>query len=882
MNAEIDGGRTHILLTHEQADFDAMGSLLGASLLYDIAIPLLPRRMNRNVKAFLSLYGADLPFIDPRDRANAPVEQITLVDTQSMVSVKGMGENTKVSVIDHHPRRDNLPQNWTVTSGEVGATTTLLIEQLREHNGHFSPIQATLMLLGIYEDTGSLTYKRTSPRDLQAAAYLLEQGANLEIAASFLNHPLSAAQEDLYQRLQGDAEHIHIHGYTIVLAGGDAREMDEELSSLAHKLRDYLDPDALFLLVKTRSGVQMIARSTTDNIDVAEIVGHFGGGGHERAAASLIRERDMDEVRSELIHILPEHVTPSISVAQIMSRGPQLLAPATPVEQAALMMSRFGHEGYPVVEDGKVIGLLTRRAVDRAIAHRLHTSAASLMEAGNITVHPDDSVEFLQKLVAETGWGQIPVVDPDNGEIVGIVTRTDLLKILTSADRLPGRMNLSEKLEKALPEERLMLIKRVAQVAHERHEALYFVGGFVRDLILERPSLDFDLVLEGEAIALARSLAKRFGGRVTSHARFGTAKWHLPQTDKAITAAEPGDDYLKAVDLVSARTEFYTHPTALPTVERGSIKLDLHRRDFTMNTLALRLDGRHYGDLHDYWGGLQDIQQGILRVLHSLSFIDDPTRILRAVRFEQRFDFEIDERTLQLLLEARPLIDKLSGDRIRHELNIILDDLSRVNILSRLNELGLLTAIHVDLAWDTWLKENLEFAGKDQHLPDWTVFNGETAERKIDIVYMLWLLRLPREKAGSAARRLKLPVKLSREIRFACQMWENRSQLASARPSEIFEALEDLPLVSIYVNYLACDDRGLKLLLFRYAEQWRHVTPITNGDELRKRGIPPGPIYRELLRDIRSAWLDGQIQSPEDEENLLNQLLKRYDHPQLA
>ncbi len=708
MKEEISEGRTHILLTHEQADFDAMGSLLGASLLYDSAIPLLPRRMNRNVKAFLSLYGADLPFVDPRDRANAPVEQITLVDTQSMVSVKGMGENTKVSVIDHHPRRDNLPQNWTVTSGEVGATTTLLIEELREHNGHLSPIQATLMLLGIYEDTGSLTYKRTSARDLQAAAYLLEQGANLEIAASFLNHPLSAAQEELYQRLQVDAEHIHIHGYTIVLAGGDAREMDEELSSLAHKLRDYLDPDALFLLVKTRSGVQMIARSTTDNIDVAEIVGHFGGGGHERAAASLIRERDLDEVRSELIHILPEHVTPSISVAQIMSRGPQLLAPATPVEQAALMMSRFGHEGYPVVEDGKVIGLLTRRAVDRAIAHRLHTTAASLMEAGNFTVHPDDSVEFLQKLVAETGWGQIPVVDPESGEIVGIVTRTDLLKILTSADRLPGRMNLSEKLEKALPKERLMLIKRVAQVAHERHEALYIVGGFVRDLILERPSIDFDLVLEGEAIALARSLAKRFGGRVTSHARFGTAKWHLPQTEKVLPNDEPRGDHLKAVDLVSARTEFYTHPTALPTVERGSIKLDLHRRDFTMNTLALRLDGRHYGDLHDYWGGLQDIQQGIVRVLHSLSFIDDPTRILRAVRFEQRFDFEIDERTLQLLLEARPLIDKLSGDRIRHELNIILDDLSRVNILSRLNELGLLTAIHVDLAWDTWVKENLE------------------------------------------------------------------------------------------------------------------------------------------------------------------------------
>lgn len=877
MKEAKSGEIVHILLTHEQADFDALGSLLGAALLFENALPLLPRRMNRNVKAFLSLYGAELPFIDPRDRPGSPVDRITLVDTQSMVSVKGMTDLTGVAVIDHHPRRENLPESWLVTAGEVGATTTLLIEELREHNGHFSTVQATLMLLGIYEDTGSLTYKRTSPRDLQAAAYLLEQGANLEVAASFLNHPLSLAQEELYLQLQQAAEHLHIHGTTIVIASGDARDMDEELSSLAHKLRDYLDPDGLFLLVKTRSGIQMIARSTTDNIDVAEVVAHFGGGGHERAAASLIRERSLDDVRSELIHLLPEHVTPAITVAQIMSRGPQLLAPETSVDQAALRMSRFGHEGYPVVENGKVIGLLTRRAVDRAMAHRLHTTAASLMDAGDHTVHPDDSVEFLQKLVAETGWGQVPVVNPDSGEIIGIVTRTDLLKTMTSADRLPGRLNLAEKLENALQGERMELIRRIAQVAHERHDALYIVGGFVRDLILDSPSQDFDLVVEGEAIGLTRSLARKFGGRVTSHARFGTAKWHLP-SQKQPVAETPGEG-LKSVDLVSARTEFYTHPTALPTVERGSIKLDLHRRDFTMNTLALRLDGRHYGDLHDYWGGLQDIQQGIVRVLHSLSFIDDPTRILRAVRFEQHFDFEIEERTLQLLLEARSLIEKLSGDRIRHEINSIIADRALAKILSRLNELRLLSAIHPDLGWDDWLREKLGMLQAGQALPDWVVFNGETPERKVDLVYLVWLLRLSREAALSAAKRLKLPVRLSREIRSACQVFEDASWIATARPSQVFEYFEDLPTLSIYVNYLTSDSRALKLILFKYADQWRQVTPTINGDELRSRGIPPGPIYRHLLNTIRSAWLDGEIHSAAEEEKLLEQLLATHDRP---
>ncbi len=166
----------HIVLTHEQADFDALASLLCASLLYERAIPVLPRRMNRNVRAFLTLYGVNLPFVDPRDLSGDPIDTITLVDTQSMVSLKGMSAHTQVRVIDHHPLRENLPANWQVTSIALGATTTFLLEALQEQNGHLTTIQATLMLLGIYEDTGSLTYTHTTPRDLHAAAYLIEQG----------------------------------------------------------------------------------------------------------------------------------------------------------------------------------------------------------------------------------------------------------------------------------------------------------------------------------------------------------------------------------------------------------------------------------------------------------------------------------------------------------------------------------------------------------------------------------------------------------------------------------------------------------------------------------------------------------------------------------
>jgi len=867
-----------IILTHEQADFDALASLLGAHLLYEPAIPVLPRRMNRNVRAFLALYGAEFPFVDPRDLPNDLIEKVILVDTQSMVSLKGMTAQTRVEVIDHHPLREGLPEDWVVSIQDIGANTTVLVEALQEHNGPLSPIHATLMLIGIYEDTGSLTYSRTTGRDLRAAAGLLEQGASLTIASDFLNHPLSQAQQVLYDRLRASAEHLHIHGYTIIIATGHAQDMEEELSSVAHKLRDLLDPDAIFLLVTTRAGVQLIARSTTDNIDVAALAANFGGGGHERAAAGLIRTQDgeleqrLEIVREKLVALLPEYTRPAVTVAQIMSRGPQLLSPATPVQEAARRMRRYGYEGYPVVQEGQVVGLLTRRAVDRATAHNLDYTVSQLMEKGAHSVHPDDSIEHLQRLVAETGWGQVPVVDPESGKVIGIVTRTDLLKNLTTSQALPGQQSLAARLESALPNERLVLLKTVAEMAHQQHAALYVVGGFVRDLLLESPSLDFDLVVEGDAIALARALARRFGGRVTGHSRFGTAKWRLEETgedSRKSSILAPG---LQAVDLVSARTEFYTHPTALPTVERGSIKLDLHRRDFTINTLALRLDGRHYGELHDYWGGLNDLRSGLVRVLHSLSFVDDPTRILRAVRFEQRFAFRIEERTMELLIEAKPLIDRLSGDRLRHELNNILESAFAPQILSRLAQLGLVKTIHANLDWDDWIFSHIEALEGIAPEPAWEIQEqGKNLKRKLG--YILWMIQLDVEHALAVATRLKMPMQEVQVLRAACELWQERKDLKRMPPSQWVARLERVPYLAYYGLYLATSDGELRASLWSYVSKWRKLEPGMDGDHLREFGLSPGPIYRYLLGELRNAWLDGRVGNLAEEQAYFQQLL---------
>ncbi|HJS28654.1 MAG TPA: hypothetical protein VJ768_03475, partial [Anaerolineales bacterium] len=468
--------------------------------------------------------------------------------------------------------------------------------------------------------------------------------------------------------------------------------------------------------------------------------------------------------------------------------------------------------------------------------------------------------------------------------ITGIVTRTDLIQTLAPSPALPGVENLGVRLEKSLPPARQALIRAVAEEAVRQRAALYLVGGFVRDLILGHPGLDFDLVVEGDAIRLARALAKEFGGRVTSHTRFGTAKWHIHKARdgvarrlEAASAADAGlqaDELPATLDFVSARTEFYTHPTALPTVERGSIKLDLHRRDFTINTLAVRLDGTHYGELYDYWGGLLDLRQGEVRVLHSLSFIDDPTRMLRAVRFEVRFSFAIEDRTLELLREARPLLAKVSGDRIRHELDSILDEGGAPQMLSRLDELELLAAIHPDLEAGDWIYAQVANIQKLDPAPYWDAAGAsrETPWRRA-LAYILWMLRLEPAKVRQAARRLKLRAALAEACTAASKLRADLPGLVGQPPSRIVARLDGLPLLALYANYLASDEASVRAVLESYASTWRNVYPATNGNDLRALGLPPGPAYRRILSELRSAWLDGRVGSPQEEKQMLDVLL---------
>ncbi|GMQ78715.1 MAG: CBS domain-containing protein [Anaerolineae bacterium] len=871
-----------LILTHENADFDAVASQLGAQKLYPEGTPLLSWRINRNVSQFLNLYWDALNYVKPEDWLRKRVERVVLVDTVSLPSVRGIRQDrVDVLVIDHHAVDQKLKNNWSYHFDQVGATSTILVEMMQAAGLSVTPNEATLLMLGIHEDTGSLVYDTTTLRDVQAVAWLMGQGAQLSVVRRFLNIALSDQQQDLYKHLLEAARWIRIEGQDIVISAVEApADFDDEISAVAHRLRDALTPDGIFLIVQLKANhVQLVARSGSNNVDVSIIARALGGGGHSRAAAATIMDNKLDDVKRKVQDMLGESVRPMTKVSQIMSYGVQTIFTTTSVSDAAEQMRRFGHEGYPVLdpESNMLVGLLTRRMVDRATSHKLgHLPAKQIMKAGSVTVKPSDSVEDVRRLMIQEGWGQIPViqeVEENSPEVIGIVTRTDLITLFGGDPLDTNRYDTKKLMANSLPGAVWGLVQAVGDVASSMNMPLYFVGGLVRDLILKNQPTDIDMVVEGYAISLVQELQRIYGGEKRSHAQFGTAKWLISK--RVWSKIAPGEEIVgvpDAIDFVTARTEFYTRPTALPEVERGSIKLDLHRRDFTINTLAIRLDGAHLGELLDFYGGRRDLESGLIRVLHSLSFVDDPTRILRAARLEQRLNFAIESRTQELITAALSMLNRVSGDRIRNELEMCLEEPDPISIVDRLASLGVLVYIHPQLNWSQRTAESFERA---KQLLAEELWRGLYESSRSFIYFALWMLDHRVKAQNQVMKRLKVRRSTKEDVNSVRIILETLDKVPeNPAPSQVYQKLKFYPERVLFTALaMAGQDSNSGRIILGYQREWRHVRTYINGDDLLEMGMEPGPEIGRILNQLLDARLDGVVSDESEEMALLKELI---------
>jgi tRNA nucleotidyltransferase (CCA-adding enzyme) len=859
-----------IILTHENADFDAIASLLAAYKLNPGALPVLPERINQNVLRFLFLYQNGLPFVQQAGFQADSVTNIVLVDTQRSIKLRGLPAHVATHIVDHHPLGRELEANQTFSGETVGAATTLLVEQIQSQTIAINGLEATLMALGIYEDTGSLSYGTTTPRDQRAAAWLLEQQASLDTIRQFLLNPLNDDRQALLEKLTLAAESRTIEGYIVTICTAQVDHYISEISSVVHHLRDTLDSSVIFVLVQMPEHLQLIGRATSDILNVGDIARLFGGGGHERAAAASIHDKTLDQAITSLWQALSQHIQPITRVADLMSYGVQTIEAEQILGEIVPRLRRIGHEGFPVLEGEQVVGLLTLRNADRAMEHGLgHLKIREVMSGEALTLKPSDSVWTLEQRMVESGWGQIPVLD-DSDKIIGIVTRTDLIKHWARIHPPISTPIIGEqKIGNLLGEDIKTLIQTVAQQAQQSNIQLYLVGGVVRDLLLNRENLDLDFVVEGGAIDFAENLQRQFGGQINSFRPFGTAKWKFDEeaSRKLGIDLEHLPDH---IDFATARNEFYEHPTALPTVYNSSIKLDLGRRDFTINTLAIQLSpSTVMGRLLDFFGGENDLKAGLIRILHSLSFIDDPTRILRAVRFEQRLGFSIEPRTAELIESSKPMLVRITGERLRNELTLLLHENQPEKGLLNLQIRGVLQSIHPSFILPTEINTQFQQARTAD-----LAWIGEPLEIT-DLYWHLIASNIPQANLTGFCDRLLFGATITNSMIAACQLAiEGQQNLAGdIKPSLISQYLTPMPALALITGWLRITNAEAREKIQKYWLEWRHIQPITNGNTLRDMGLSPGPRYSIILKRLREAWLDGEIANAAEEQNLLQTLI---------
>ena len=431
-----------------------------------------------------------------------------------------------------------------------------------------------------------------------------------------------------------------------------------------------------------------------------------------------------------------------------------------------------------------------------------------------------------------------------------------------------------DQIARALGESAVRLIATVAEQAHAQDSSIYLAGGVVRDLALGRDNLDLDFVLEGDAIAFAAKLARIYGGDIERHIAFATAKWQLNRV--AIDKLSLQNDAIPAqIDFASARTESYLAPAELPRVKPGAISEDLRRRDFTINALALRIEaGSGPWQLLDPRNGYSDIIGKKIRILHERSFIDDPTRIFRALRFASRFDFTIESATAELLQEALPLIERLSGERIRHELDLILREEYPERIIAELSALGVFARIHASFRISA--RTFRQFNRLRAHLRK---MSGK-ADDMARLGWHLLFASLAEEDALLICARLNLTQALSTSIAGFQRLLSKDDWLGcpATKASAITHFLDGIPESAISAA-LICngDDYAFKERLGSYLVDWRHRRATIDGVDLIRAGLEPGPIFREILDKLRSAWIDGEIATAEQERKLFLKITKEVE-----
>jgi tRNA nucleotidyltransferase (CCA-adding enzyme) len=872
-----------IITCHMNADFDCISSMVAVRKLYPEGVLIFPGTQEQSMRDFfIQSASYILNFHSIKEIDINSVKRVVICDTRQRSRVAHIEKilekkDIEIHVYDHHPDSDeDLPATLAVVK-EWGSAASIIVSLLRDKGIKVSPEEATIIGMGIYEDTGSFMFSSTTSEDLNAAAWLRQQGMDVTFIADFMHKDLDAAQVSLLNSLLESITTHNINGVEVHIAKISTDQYVKEFAVVVHKLIEMESISLIFVLARMQDRIHVIARSKLPNVDVGKICSSLGGGGHPYAASATIKVKTLSQVEDELFGLLYSHINPQIRVSFLMSSPPICVNSDESLAKAADIMTHYGLKAVPVLEKegGRCVGILEHQIAEKASSHGLgHLPVSEYMRSNFSWVTSKDSLYKIMEIIIDQRQRLVPVIEKD--KVIGVVTRTDLINwMVEEPARIPETFlpekrqekNVKSLMKNRLPQKIFAFLKRAGELAEEMGYNAYAVGGFVRDILLSRPNLDIDLVVEGDGIKFAERLAEDMGGRIRAHRKFCTAVVILSDGQK--------------IDVATARLEYYEHPAALPTVELSSIKLDLFRRDFTINALAIELNPGRFGQLVDFFGGKKDIKEKKIRVLHSLSFIEDPTRILRAIRFEQRYSFSIGSQTEKLIKNALKLdmLSKLSGSRIFHELKLILEEENPIVCVKRMESFDVLYLIHPILKLNQKKEKILE---EIQKVLDWyaLLYTLPTPERWL--VYFLGLtFDSSPEDIKSLSKRLNFPKSLKEQMLTIMEhVRDVRNKLYEYQKrggplSEVYFILSPVPIEGILFVMASCKLEKVKKIISLYLSKLKDVKIDITGHDLMEMGIPPGPDYGYILKEVLRAKIDNKAPHREAQLEMARKLVEK-------
>ncbi len=839
-----------LIVTHEQPDFDALASLALAKLLFPGSVATVHGAISPPMQTFLRLYRDQLDLVEPEHVDLDAVRELVVVDTADPNRIKPFDAllgRVPVTLYDHHPRPAQPIAASRGITERLGATATLLTRELMATDVPIPPPVASLALLGIHEDTGNLSFDSTQPDDYRAAAHLLASGANLQLVRRFTHDALNDEQRAFREALLAQARTTTVAGRLVVVAAFTHPTYVAGVSGLVNDLLELHAADAALAVVRMDGRTLVFARSNERFDSAAALAEAIGGAGHPGAAYGK-SDQPPEETAERVLSALARHATPVLTARDLMSAPVKSIADHATVAEAQQRLLLYGHNGMPVLDPaGRVVGVVSRRDLDRALRHGLGRSRVSgFMSRTVVSAPPSSTLAELEELVLRHNIGRIPIID--GTDLVGIVTRTDLIG---ARHRDLREDDPAAALLDRLPPSAARAIERAAALAGDA--TLLLVGGTVRDLLLGTGLKDLDLVVEGDtAERFGSRLQQALGGTLSCHVDFGTCTLQL-------------DDGL-VIDLATAREEVYARPGALPDVTPSTLRKDLSRRDFSVNAMALRLHPKP-PQLIDPFSGEADLRARQLRVLHPLSFIEDPTRILRGARLAGRLGFRFESVTAEHARAALvpEILANVSRSRLRAELELTLAEPRVAPALRRLEELGAVRAMF-RLPYDgapisaAALVEALDALRREGDVPD-------------EAYLLALLLGAEDEAVETHMRAFHWPRRyLVVRARLLRVLAPDR-ELESERVRD--EELEELDEAARFLVRAADADLAARIARLEEEPPRRKV----RGRDVVALGLPPGPAVGRVLDAVARARADGTATSFEDELALARRLVRELGEP---